>query len=48
MPACTGMTTLADAEQRLQRSSIPLVRALCKELTYHGAGDYVEAVYVWS
>jgi anti-sigma regulatory factor (Ser/Thr protein kinase) len=27
---------------------IPLVRALCQELTYHGAGNCVEAVYVWS
>jgi two-component system, HptB-dependent secretion and biofilm response regulator len=27
---------------------IPLVRALCQALTYHGAGNCVEAVYVWS
>jgi len=27
---------------------IPLVRALCKELIYSGAGNCVEAVYVWS
>jgi len=27
---------------------IPMVRALCKELTYHGVGNCVEAVYVWS
>jgi CheY-like chemotaxis protein len=27
---------------------IPVVRALCKELTYHGAGNCVEAVYGWS
>jgi len=27
---------------------IPLVRALCQELIYSGAGNCVEAVYVWS
>ncbi len=27
---------------------IPLVRALCQALTYHGAGNCVAAVYVWS
>jgi CheY-like chemotaxis protein len=27
---------------------IPLVRALCQALAYHGAGNCVEAVYVWS
>jgi CheY-like chemotaxis protein len=27
---------------------IPLVRALCQALTYYGAGNCVEAVYVWS
>jgi len=27
---------------------IPLVRALCQALTYHGTGNCVEAVYVWS
>src|SRR5712691_12253430 len=27
---------------------IPMVRALCKELTYSGVGNCVEAVYVWS
>jgi len=27
---------------------IPMVRTLCKELTYHGVGNCVEAVYVWS
>ena len=26
---------------------IPLVRSLCQELTYHGAGNHVQAVYVW-
>jgi anti-sigma regulatory factor (Ser/Thr protein kinase) len=26
---------------------IPLVRALCKELTYHGVGNHAEAVYAW-
>jgi hypothetical protein len=24
------------------------VRALCQALTYHGVGNCVEAVYVWS
>ncbi len=27
---------------------IPMVRTLCKELTYYGVGNCVEAVYVWS
>jgi CheY-like chemotaxis protein len=27
---------------------IPLVRALCQALTYHGSGNCVEAIYVWS
>ena len=27
---------------------IPLLRSLCKELVYHGRGNRVEAVYVWS
>jgi anti-sigma regulatory factor (Ser/Thr protein kinase) len=26
---------------------IPLLRSLCDEITYHGAGNDVEAVYVW-
>lgn len=27
---------------------IPLVRALCKSLTYYGTDNCVEAVYTWS
>jgi DNA-binding response OmpR family regulator len=27
---------------------IPLLRSLCQELVYHGRGNRVEAVYVWS
>jgi anti-sigma regulatory factor (Ser/Thr protein kinase) len=36
------------ANTTLSGRGIPLVRALCKALTYHGAGNCAEAVYVWS
>jgi len=36
------------ANQGYSGRGILMVRALCKELTYHGEGNCVEAVYVWS
>ena len=34
--------------QHYSGRGIPLLRSLCKSLTYHGNGNSVEAVYVWS
>ena len=36
------------AQERYSGRGIPLVRAFCESLTYHGNGNTVEAVYVWS
>ena len=35
-------------QERYSGRGIPLVRAFCESLTYHGNGNTVEAVYVWS
>jgi len=35
------------ANLRYSGRGIPLVRSLCRQLTYHGCGNQAEAVYVW-
>lgn len=37
-----------DTNQQYSGRGIPLLRSLCKSLTYYGNGNSVEAVYVWS
>ena len=37
-----------DTNQHYSGRGIPLLRSLCKSLTYRGNGNSVEAVYVWS
>jgi len=42
------LVSAVDTQERYGGRGIPLVRAFCESLSYHGNGNTVEAVYVWS